>query len=145
MKRYYLLVLLISAYVISSAQSRKEKEITAVVESLRKAIVDANASALKELLSDQVSYGHSNANIESKEELIQKLSTGEYDFVTMDLSAQTIKIFGNTAIVRNKLDAKTADKGKPGEAHLLTLMVWQKTKGRWMLIARQAVKVILPV
>ena len=142
MKRYYILILFIPISIITCAQSKKEKEITGLVETLRKAIVDANAPALEELLSDQLSYGHSNGKVDGKEELIQKLSTGMYDFVSMDLSAQTIKIFDNTAIVRNKLDAKTADNGKPGEAHLLTLMVWQKTNRKWKLIARQAVKII---
>ena len=58
----------------------------------------------------------------------------------MELTEQTIKITGDIAVVRNKLDGKTADGGKPGEAHLYVLMVWQKTKSGWSLLARQAVK-----
>jgi len=62
------------------------------------------------------------------------------DFVTIDLSNQTISISDNVALVRHKLDAKTNNDGVAGEAHLLVLLVWQKKGGQWKLLARQAVK-----
>ncbi|MEQ1678647.1 MAG: hypothetical protein ABL876_18265 [Chitinophagaceae bacterium] len=43
-------------------------------------------------------------------------------------------------MVRHILNAKTNDGGKPGEVHLRVLLVWQKTGGKWVLLARQAVK-----
>ncbi|HEY4336583.1 MAG TPA: nuclear transport factor 2 family protein, partial [Puia sp.] len=63
------------------------------------------------------------------------------DFVTVDLSNQTVKVVGNTAWVRHTLTATTNDGGKPGNAHLSVLLVWVKQKGQWRLLARQAVKI----
>jgi len=61
--------------------------------------------------------------------------------VTIDLSEQTISISDKVAIVRHTLNAKTNDGGKPGEVHLKVLLIWQKEKSGWKLLARQAIKV----
>lgn len=115
-------------------------DISAAVESFRKAVVDADAKTLDRLLADNLSYGHSDGHVEGKKDLIGKLSDGTYDFITMDLTGQTIDLSGDVAIVRNRLDGKTNDGGKPNEAHLYVLMIWQKSGVSWKLIARQAVK-----
>lgn len=137
-------VLLISLATTATAQSKSQKEVEEVVEKFRKALVDGDKNALDKVLSDKLSYGHSNGKVEDKDELITKYTDGTYDFVTLDLTEQSIELSDNVAIVRNKLDGKTADGGKPGEAHLYVLMVFQKTKGDWKLVARQAVKQALP-
>jgi Domain of unknown function (DUF4440) len=124
------------------AQSKNENKIAVAVEQLRKAMIDGNKTELENLVSDQLSYGHSGGHIDDKKEFVEKLSSGKSDFVTMDLKEQTISISGNTAIVRHKLNATTNDGGKPGEVHLLVMLVWQKKGGKWILLARQAVKVL---
>ena len=122
------------------AQSKVEKKVAEAVENLRIAMIDGNKSALKQLVGDQLSYGHSGGHIDDKKEFVEKLSTGKSDFVTIELSEQTIRVYGKTAIVRHKLNASTNDGGKPGDVHLLVLLVWQKQGGTWKLLARQAVK-----
>lgn len=122
------------------APKTQNNEVAAAVESFRKAVIDANAEVLSKLLDNALSYGHSDGHVEGKNELITKLSDGTYDFKTMELTAQTIIVSGDVAIVRNTLDGKTNDGGKPNEAHLYVLMVWHKAAGSWKLLARQAVK-----
>ena len=53
-----------------------------------------------------------------------------------------IDLTGKNAIVRHQLDAKTMDKGKPGEAHLNVLYVFRKENGEWKMLARQAAKIL---
>jgi len=96
---------------------------------------------LQKLVDDNLTYGHSSGLIENKNEFVEKIANGNSDFVSIDLSDQTISMFGNTAIVRHTLSAETNDKGKsPGTIKLLILLVWQKESGVWKLLARQAVK-----
>jgi hypothetical protein len=140
MKKIIYLLILFSLANISSAQNKNEKTVAATVERLRKAMVDGNRTELEDLVMDQLSYGHSGGHIDDKKEFIDKIVTGKSDFVTMDLSEQTIIINGKTAVVRHKLNATTNDSGKPGEVHLLVMLVWQKQHGKWKLLARQAVK-----
>lgn len=125
------------------AQSKKSvKEVATAVESLRKAMVDADSLALDELTADSLSYGHSGGMLQTKNEFIHSITSGASDFVTIDLSDQKITISGNTAIVRHILSAATNDAGKgPGTVKIGILLVWVKNKSGWHLLARQAVKV----
>lgn len=116
------------------------KTIEATLEAFRKAIIEPDTNLLNELLADELSYGHSDGHVEGKNDFISKIKDGTYSFLTMELSAQTIIETGNTMIVRHALDAKTNDEGKPNEAHLYVLLVWNKYEKGWKLIVRQAVK-----
>ena len=80
--------------------------------------------------------------MEDKTAFVQSLVSKTSDFVTMDLTQQTIKIVGNTALVRHNLNGETIDSGKPGTARLGVLLVWQKQQGKWKLLARQAFKLL---
>ena len=122
------------------AQAKDEKDVGNAVEQLRTAMVNADKAVLEKLTSDKLSYGHSSGHIDDQKEFVEKLTTGASDFVTIDLSEQTISISDKVAIVRHTLHAKTNDGGKPGEAHLKVLLIWQKQKDGWRLLARQAIK-----
>jgi hypothetical protein len=92
------------------------------------------------LVSDQLSYGHSGGHVDDKTEFISKITSGKSDFVGIEFTDQTISVNRNVAVIRHKMNALTNDGGKPGEVHLLVLLVWQKLHGYWKLLARQAVK-----
>ena len=125
----------------AGAPDKDEPALTAVVESFRKAMIDPDKATLDKLTLDQLTYGHSSGLLQDKAAFEQALLSGSSDFVSIDLSDQTISVVGNTAWVRHTLSAVTNDGGKPGTTHLSVLMVWMKQKGQWRLLARQAVKV----
>lgn len=122
------------------AQSKEEKTVAVKIETLTKAMVDGDSATLDKLTAGQLSYGHSVGVVENKQQFIRKIMSGGSDFVSIDIANQSISVVGKTAIVRHKLDAVTNNDGKPGEVHLHVLLIWQKQKGEWKLLARQAVK-----
>jgi hypothetical protein len=142
MKRFIAVALIcFTSATALPAQSRSEKSVAGAVEQLRSAMVDGNRTELENIADAQLSYGHSGGHIDSRKEFVDKLTDGRSDFVSIDLSEQSILISGKTAIVRHILKAKTNDNGKPGEVQLRVMLVWQKTGGKWKLLARQAVKI----
>ena len=126
---------------ISFSQTKDEKEIADVSEQLRMGMLNGDRAILEKLTSEKLSYGHSGGHIDDKKEFVEKLASGSSDFVTIDITEQTISISDKVAIVRHTLNAKTNDGGKPGEAHLKVMLIWQKQKGGWKLLARQAIKI----
>lgn len=110
------------------------------VEQLRQAMIDGDGQALRALSSPQLSYGHSSGNMEDQAAFIEKIASGKSDFVTMELTDQTISISGDVALVRHNLNADIKDGGVPNKIHLGVLLVWQKQAGDWKLLARQAFK-----
>jgi len=142
MKRLFfvLFAIAISCNIVL-AQSNDEKAVSAAVENLRKAMVDPTKAALEKLTAPELSYGHSSGKVQNQSEFIDALVSGASDFLNIDLTEQTIKIVGNTAIVRHVLSAATSDNGKAGNAHIAILLVWIKQNKEWKLLARQAVKI----
>ncbi|HEX8459891.1 MAG TPA: nuclear transport factor 2 family protein [Segetibacter sp.] len=127
---------------VSFAQSKEQKEVAAAVEALRKAMIDPDSTTLANLTFAELSYGHSGGKVEDRATFLQTLVTGKSDFVSIDLADQTIKIVGNTAIVHHMLSAQTNDGGKPGTVKIAVMYTWQKQKGDWKMLVRQAVKTI---
>ncbi|WP_298710339.1 nuclear transport factor 2 family protein [Chitinophaga sp.] len=141
MKKLLSLFVLLACCQFAQAQSKDEKDVAAAVSKLRAAMLDADKTALEALTGPALTYGHSNARLENRAEFVDYLVSGKGDFVTMELSDQTIVITGNTAIVRHTLKGDTNDGGKPGKVHLHVMTVWVKSGKDWKLIGRQAVKV----
>lgn len=141
MKRIiYFLAVMMFANITVQAQSKSEKQVATAVEFLKKAMIDGSRESLEAIAGEKLSYGHSGGKVENKAEFVEAIASGKSDFVSIDLTDQTIQVSGKTAIVRHSLSGKTNDKGVPGTVKLHILTVWQKTHGKWVMIARQAVK-----
>lgn len=140
MKYLYLLGLTSIISFSSFAQSKDYKAVLDAVEKLRMAMISGDRAALTDIASDSLSYGHSGGNVQNKAEFVEGIASGKSDFVTIDLSEQTVSVMKNVALVRHILTATTNDGGKPGNVKIKILLVWVKEKGQWKMLARQAVK-----
>lgn len=143
MKRFGLLILMVFFQYSVFAQKTNAKEENAVksqVEILRQAMIDADGAKLKALTSDQLNYVHSNGNFQNQAEFIEGIVSGKSDFVSIDFQNQTITIQNDVAIVRHILSAHTKDDGIDRDIKIGIMLVWQKQKNKWILIARQAYK-----
>ncbi|MFH6946931.1 nuclear transport factor 2 family protein [Flavobacterium sp. FlaQc-51] len=143
MKSFRFLILLILLQFSAFAQKPNIKEEAAVgnqVEILRKAMIDADGAKLKALTSENLSYVHSNGNFQNQAEFIDGIVSGKSDFVSIDFQNQTITIQNDVAIVRHILSAHTKDDGIDRDTKIGIMLVWQKQRNHWVLIARQAYK-----
>jgi ketosteroid isomerase-like protein len=140
MKKMIYLIFALLVFNTAQAQSKDSVQVVKAVNHLADLMVNPDKAALEALVSDRVSYGHSGGKLEGRTSFIESLTSGSSDFVKINLTDQSIQLFGKTAIVRNKLFASTNDGGKPGEVKLALILVWQKQQKTWQLIARQAVK-----
>ncbi len=136
-----IIILLVVISMTLNAQNKNEVTVKDAVEQFRKTMLDPDSILLDKLTSSKLSYGHSGGHIDGKTEFIQKLTSGQTDFVTLEFTEITISVSKNMAIVRHKLNAVTNDNKKPGEVHLAVMLIWQKQRGHWKLMARQAIKV----
>ncbi|MCE6992149.1 nuclear transport factor 2 family protein [Dyadobacter sp. CY323] len=142
-KHFAFIITFLMISQMTMAQSKEESEVAKAVEELKALLVEPAQKGLEAISAKELSYGHSNGLVEDQKTFVESLMSKKYDFVTMDLTEQTIKIVGNAAIVRHILTAKTDDAGKgPGTANIKVLQVWQKQGNKWVLIARQAVKIV---
>ena len=140
-KLFSCLVLSMMLAFAVNAQTKDKKDVAQAVETLKRALISDDEQSLKAITAENLSYGHSSGKIEDKQTFVETLVSGRSDFVSIDLTGQTIQISGNTAIVRHDLSAQTNDSGKPGTVKLGVMLIWQKQHGQWKLLARQAYKI----
>jgi hypothetical protein len=141
MKKIFCFSLIIMALTVSAyCQSKVEKEVLSAIETLKKGIIDADKNLLNTIASENLVYGHSSGKVQNKAEFIDEIVNSQPDYLSIDMTDQTIKISGNTAIVRHIYSAETTNNGTPGHIKIGNMMVWQKDHGKWKLLARQAYK-----
>ncbi|RVT78626.1 nuclear transport factor 2 family protein [Flavobacterium sufflavum] len=144
MKKCFLCLTLVLISFSNWAQikpiSKEESAVLNSVEAFRKALIDPTESNLKALTSKDLSYGHSSGVLQDQKVFIEKLLNGESDFVTIEFQNQSIQVTGDVAIVRHSLAAHTKDSGVEKDIKIGNVLVWQKQKNKWLLIARQAFK-----
>lgn len=139
--KYLLLLCFLFSAFSSFSQSKKEKEVAVAIEKFKQAMVGAQKSDLENIASEKLKYGHSGGTIESKQQFVETFTSGRSDFVACTFSDIKITVSGKVAIATFKVDAVTNDNNKPGEVHMRLMTTWQKKKGKWKLLARQAVRV----
>ena len=116
----------------------EEAAVNQAIENLRKAMVDADKDKLAELVSDQLSYGHSSGVLETKAQYIDVIASKKTIYKTITLTEPSVAVVGSNAVARHIFDAETEADGKPGSAKVGVLQVWSKADGGWKLLARQA-------
>ena len=124
----------------AGADPNAKADVAAAVETLNNALVDPNGELLKVLALPQLTYGHSSGVIQDKQEFMDQLLYGKFDFLSVSTSDQTIDISGNTAIVRHILSIQGTEGGPPASSKIGIMLVFQKKGGNWLLLARQAYK-----
>ena len=119
------------------AQGGDEAAVTQSVETLRKAVLEPDKAKLAQVTSDQVSYGHSDGRVETKEQFINGVMTRKQVVKSLTFPELKLSVVGNAAIVRHIYLAESELDGKATTTRIGALQVWQKQDGAWKLLARQ--------
>ena len=130
---------LFSGYVAATPSSA-EKDVAQAVDHLTQAMLHKDIKQLQALTAEKLTYGHSSGKIQNKQEFIADIETGRSGFKTLEMQKQTITLNGDTALVRNHFHAQAVNSGVEVPTDIDNFQVWQKQKGHWLLIGRQAFK-----
>ena len=142
MKKIIIIIFLSSLSTILYAQNESVKmDIMMKMYSLKTALVAKDSVTLSKVLADDVTYGHTNAMVQTKAELIRDVVSKVQDYTIIDPSEMNIRIFENTAIVNMKSKVVMNYKNEPLEIKMKVVLTWTKVKKSWKLMGRQSVKV----
>ena len=120
------------------AETGNEAAVTAAVEALTKAMLQADRAALERLVADQLSYGHSSGLVETKAQFVNVIANRKTVYKSITLSEPSTVMAGDNAVVRHIFSNTTETAGKTASINVGILQVWQKQAGNWKLLARQA-------
>jgi len=111
------------------------------MQQLDKALLQKDEVVLKSILHKEVSYGHSNGWIQSKDDILNDFKSGKLTYNNIqNNSSAIVKISEKYATVKTNTNAEGVVNGTEFKLTLHIMQFWIKTKKGWQLIARQSTK-----
>ncbi len=141
MRKYLIIAFFLLHLQVQAQDTNAQKmEVMMKMASLRNALLSKDSIALSSLLSDDVTYGHTNGIIQTKSQLIHSVMSGEQDYKSITPSDMNVRIYNETAVVTMKSKTNLIYSGKPLDLNMYITLVWIKLNSDWKLEARQSVK-----
>ena len=135
--KIFLFIISFLTVTVVSAQTSFLKD---AAGKLDKALIQKDTVTLKQLLNNDVSYGHSNGWVQSKNDIIKDLYNGKLAYKKIDHKNIKWVTGADWGTLRSTDEIEYVLDGKPATLKLHVLHVWLKTGRGWQLIARQSTK-----
>lgn len=119
---------------------KPEDDVKAAIDAWKTAVIKKDKATLEKLMHPQITYSHSNALMENREQAIAAFMAPTMTYKSIDLADTTYRTFGNTVLVQTKMTINNAQKGVDNTLTLSVLMVWVKDQGRWQMVGRQTTR-----
>lgn len=128
---------------VANAQNGNDEQKTFIMmkmASLRNALLSKDSIALSNILADDVTYGHTNGLVQTKQQLIHDVMSGVQEYKSINPVDMNIRVFDNAAIVNMTGEVSMMYQSKPLDFKMAVTLVWINKNGDWKLEARQSVK-----
>lgn len=135
-----IICILFSSFVLFAANGGPaDKEVLDAMNGYKEAMIQKDGAALDKLLSGDLTYVHSGGQLETKGDVIKAITSGKTLVERIDFTATTVRLYGNTAVVKCNVDLWHS---KTNIVHMNVLHVWKKGETGWQMVARQATRLI---
>ncbi|HSN60677.1 MAG TPA: nuclear transport factor 2 family protein [Ferruginibacter sp.] len=122
-------------------QSNDEIKLTQTLKEFHQALVKKNTVSINQQTDKALTYGHISGWVETKNEMIKNLESGYIAYQSYKEDSISISLNGNVASARFIADVNVTLKNNAFGFRLKVLEVWLKKGNRWVLFARQAIKI----
>jgi hypothetical protein len=127
--------------VATTAVSKAEEQVRQAEKDRFSAMIRADAGALDKLLASELSYTHSNAQLQDKTAFIADIKSGAIKYLTIEPSDQTVHVFGTTAVVTGGAAVHVLQNGNDLSIKIRYTTVQLNRNGAWQLVAWEATRV----
>jgi ketosteroid isomerase-like protein len=135
------IVIALTSCGLGYAQTGKaEQQVLQAEKDRFAAMVKGDRAALEKLIADDLTYIHSTALLQNKDEFIKSVVAGNIDYVSIVPSASDskVRINGNTAIVTGLAAVNVIDNGKDRKIRIRYTTAYANHGGAWLLQAWQS-------
>lgn len=116
-------------------------EVRRAERELYRAQVARDREALRGLLAPDLVYVHSTAVAESREQYLDGVAEGMYEYESIASRETRVRVHGDVAFVDGICDMRVGAAGGPAALlHLLFVLAFVRSDGRWLLAHRHAVR-----
>jgi len=128
----------------AGAQAGDEAAVADMVETLRRGLFDKDKTKLDQVSAPQLSYGHSDGRVETKDEFVTAVLNRKATVKALSFPELKVTVVGNNAVARHIYLSESEQDGKVTNTRIGALQVWQKQDGAWKLLARQGFRFPTP-
>lgn len=139
MWKFLLASLLIVFTTMTLSADSTSDQIMALDRAWAKAVVDKDFAAIERITSPGLIYSHSDGVIDTQAAFLKRLK-GASNYQAIDFSRMEVKLFGDVAILTARARFQVLADGKQIDNDLAYTHVYQKTNGKWVMIAHQSAR-----
>jgi ketosteroid isomerase-like protein len=126
---------------LCAAADKNVDAVKAAETAWAKATVAGDEATLKQVLAEDLTYTHSNGEIDTRAVFISNLKTGARKYHKVNHESMNVRLYGNTAVLMATAQVETSQKGGAvNPAHLRFIHVWILQNGRWQMVAHQSLR-----
>ena len=138
-KKVLIAALVALASVGANANTESDQKAVSALDTKYQGAVKKNdATTMDRILADDFVVVTGTGKIYSKADLLNMARTRQVDYEHQDESQQTVRVWGDTAVVTAKLWGKGLDQGKPFEWHVWFSDTYIRTPSGWRYAHGQA-------
>jgi ketosteroid isomerase-like protein len=108
------------------------------------AVVKGDVATLEGLTSDDYILINANGQVSDKATTMNNIKTGNIKLTANEVSDLKVRIYGNTAVVTGKSDAKGTIGGRELKGPVMFTRVYVKKGGKWQSVAFQQTPIVAP-
>ena len=115
------------------------KETIRLLESRRyRAMCEADAKTLEELLADSLVYTHSYGGADSKASYLDGIRSKKWIYQAVERPIEDIQVHGDCAVVTGQVRIELLSSGQPKKLNSRFTNVWVKGRQGWQMVAWQS-------
>jgi ketosteroid isomerase-like protein len=103
--------------------------------------VAADVAGLGAMMTDDLTWTHSNANVESKAQFLEAIRSGKYKYKSMTFDDRKVRLHGDTAIVSGTCRVLVTTDGREIDIKLRFTELYVKQQGAWKQAMWQSTRV----
>ncbi len=123
------------------AHNTPAEEVGAVERQRFAALGRGDIPALSNILSDDLTYTHSNGVFDSKAELLNKLQSGALKYEVFEPEEITVRVYGNTAVLTGIAHGKSWANGTLNTFRLRYTDMYVLAEGSWRMVVWQSTRI----
>jgi uncharacterized protein DUF4440 len=124
----------------SSATLKAEGDVRQAERDRFAAMVKADVGTLDKLLASELSYTHSNAQVQDKGGFIAAIKNGAIKYLSIDSNDVNVVVFGNTAVVTGGASVHVLQNGTDLTIKIRYTNTQINRTGSWQMVAWQATR-----
>jgi ketosteroid isomerase-like protein len=142
-----LLATLLCLLVVLSCTTNNEQtndarqEVLAAHEKRRIATLNGDANTVASMMTDDLTFTHANAVVESKEQFVDALQTQRLQYKTLTDEDRQIRVNGNTGVVSGTVHIVVDASGTEYDLRVVFTELWVKEGDTWKMMLWHATEV----